>query len=108
MKEPMQQVVHSLGALNEALQKSLDPRADGLFVKEAAEQWQAAIGALLQKAEQLLNTLTYFCAEQDKEGIPVARWNNKTTFANKTETHIRSEEHPSELPSRPHLVCRLL
>lgn len=90
MKEPMQQVVHSLGALNEALQKSLDPRADGLFVKEAAEQWQAAIGALLQKAEQLLNTLTYFCAEQDKEGIPVARWINKTTFANKTETHINA------------------
>jgi len=61
-----------------------------LFVKEAAEQWQAAIGALLQKAEQLLNTLTYFCAEQDKEGIPVARWINKTTFANKTETHINA------------------
>lgn len=90
MKEPMQQVVHSLGTLNEALQKSLDPRADGLFVKEAAEQWQASIGAMLQKAEQLLDTLIYFCAEKQQEGIPVARWINKTSFGNKTETHINA------------------
>lgn len=90
MKEPIQQLVHSLSLLHEALQKSLDPRADGLFVKEAAEQWQATIGALLQKAEQLSATLTYFCAEQSKNSIPVARWINKSTFANKTETHINA------------------
>src|SRR5690554_7059159 len=101
MTEPAQLLVHSLSALNDSLQKSLDPRADGDFVKEAAEQWQSTIGSMLDKAEQLQSTLSYFCAEQSKDGIPVARWINKNAFG-------RSEEHTSELQSRPHLVCRLL
>lgn len=90
MTEPAQLLVHSLSALNDSLQKSLDPRADGDFVKEAAEQWQSTIGSMLDKAEQLQSTLSYFCAEQSKDGIPVARWINKNAFGSKTETFINA------------------
>src|SRR5690554_7590422 len=34
--------------------------------------------------------------------------NMMESFKNKEDIHRRSEEHTSELQSRPHLVCRLL
>src|SRR5690554_7187412 len=36
------------------------------------------------------------------------RSNRKVTLTTQGEQYLRSEEHTSELQSRPHLVCRLL
>src|SRR3989442_6114689 len=36
------------------------------------------------------------------------RTERRTASPPRTETSVRSEEHTSELQSRPHLVCRLL
>src|SRR3989442_7850300 len=40
------------------------------------------------------------------EKMTVARWSGLRSP--RTNSHSRSEEHTSELQSRPHLVCRLL
>src|SRR3989442_9989011 len=40
-----------------------------------------------------------------RDGIPDERWGSASAEAC---SHHRSEEHTSELQSRPHLVCRLL
>src|SRR3989442_11014944 len=38
----------------------------------------------------------------------IARWNDAENVDEPVEVPARSEEHTSELQSRPHLVCRLL
>src|SRR5690554_7494494 len=50
-------------------------------------------------------------AHADAEGkLPITFdvTDGKTSVGASAEVHIRSEEHTSELQSRPHLVCRLL
>src|SRR5690554_7418764 len=59
---------------------------------------------LQNKVQQLNEEL-----ERDKEGLTsiLMSENNKLLDANKEYRKERSEEHTSELQSRPHLVCRL-
>src|SRR3989442_6496339 len=76
------------------------PRVDFFWVEEVGEyalSWMTFIGAALG-----IPRGTHFAVHLLIERFPpsVRRW----VFA----AHFRSEEHTSELQSRPHLVCRLL
>src|SRR6266498_4773218 len=48
--------------------------------------------------------------DRDLEHLPTADHSHGCGLADRvgSERHLRSEEHTSELQSRPHLVCRLL
>src|SRR5690554_7447584 len=47
-------------------------------------------------------------ASTGADGVPYFRIFNPTTQSQRFDSNGRSEEHTSELQSRPHLVCRLL
>src|SRR5690554_5813895 len=68
-----------------------------------------------QKVENALNILRFNTKEASTrlEKLllsAIANWQAKNADANieEAELFVRSEEHTSELQSRPHLVCRLL
>jgi len=74
IKDPLQSLLLCLDKLTDALQKSLDPKADGDFTQDVAESWQAPMGIMHARAEQLSEAVSWLAAE-DKEGeLPVARW----------------------------------
>lgn len=80
MKAPAQPVVQTLDKLNDALQKSLDPNETGDFARDTAEQWQAPIGIMLAKAEELCEALSWLAAEEAEGELPVARWLARTPY----------------------------
>src|SRR6266498_601212 len=53
-------------------------------------------------------TLSLHDALPISRAVPRARVPVGTTTVDMRSRHVRSEEHTSELQSRPHLVCRLL
>src|SRR5690554_7062589 len=85
------------------------------------EKWIAFIGKIEDRPYEIFTGLA-----DDEDGILLPRWvNDGFIIKNRDEkgnsrydfqyvnqrgykTTIRSEEHTSELQSRPHLVCRLL
>lgn len=88
IKAPVANIGLTLDMLCAALQKSLDPKADGDFTLESAERWQAPFGVLLNRAEELNATIELFCRE-DKEGdLPIARWIRRVDVADVHEFYI--------------------
>lgn len=88
IKEPLQPLVLCLDRLSEALQKSLDPKADGDFSLDVAESWQAPMGIMHARLEQLSEAVSWLAAE-DKEGeLPVARWLAKVPYGDDWDIRI--------------------
>ena len=80
MKGPLQPLLLTLDKLNDMLQKSLDPKEDGDIARDVAESWQAPVGILFSRAEQLSEALSWLCAEEEEGQLPVARWLSKIPF----------------------------
>lgn len=80
MRPPLQPLVAGLDKLNDMLQKSLDPSENGDLSREIAESWQAPIGIMLAKAEELSETLSWLATEEAEGELPVARWLTKTPY----------------------------
>lgn len=80
LKAPVQGVLQGLDKLNDILQKSLDPKVEGDVTQDIAEQWQAAIGLLLARAEQWFEALTWLAAEEKEGELPIARWMTKSAY----------------------------
>ncbi|MCT7359615.1 ATP-dependent DNA helicase DinG [Thalassolituus pacificus] len=80
IKGPLQPLLLCLDKLNDMLQKSLDPKEDGDFTRDVAESWQAPMGIMFSRAEQLSEALSWLCAEEAEGALPVARWLSKTPF----------------------------
>src|SRR5690554_1724312 len=79
--------------------------ADALVVSTAINHENPEVSAaveqripIVQRAEMLAELMRF------RHGMAIAGTHGKTT----TTSMVRSEEHTSELQSRPHLVCRLL
>ena len=80
MKGPLQPLLLCMDKLNDMLQKSLDPKEDGEFPRDVAEAWQAPMGILFARAEQLSEALSWLCAEEAEGQLPVARWISRIPF----------------------------
>ena len=80
IKEPLQPLLLCLEKLNDLLQKSLDPKEDGEFRRDVAENWQTPMGVMLARAEQLSETIGLLCAQEGEGELPVARWLAKIPF----------------------------
>ncbi|WP_430462394.1 ATP-dependent DNA helicase DinG [Thalassolituus sp. LLYu03] len=80
MKSPLQSLLMCLDKLNDMLQKSLDPKEDSDFTRDVAEAWQAPMGIMLARAEQLSEALSWLCAQEAEGALPVARWLSKVPF----------------------------
>ncbi len=80
IKEPLQPLLLCLEKLNDLLQKSLDPKEDGEFRRDVAENWQTPMGVMLARAEQLSETIGLLCAQEAEGDLPVARWLAKIPF----------------------------
>ncbi|KZZ44489.1 MAG: ATP-dependent DNA helicase DinG [Saccharospirillaceae bacterium] len=88
IKEPLQPLLLCLEKLTDALQKSLDPKGDGDFSRDIAESWQAPMGIMYARAEQLSEAVSWLSAE-DKEGeLPVARWLSRTPYGDDWDIRI--------------------
>ncbi|WP_420590856.1 ATP-dependent DNA helicase DinG [Bacterioplanoides sp.] len=88
IKEPLQPLLLCLEKLTDALQKSLDPKGDGDFARDVAESWQAPMGIMYARAEQLSEAVSWLAAE-DKEGeLPVARWLSRTPYGDDWDIRI--------------------
>ncbi len=88
IKEPLQPLLLCLEKLTDALQKSLDPKGDGDFSRDIAESWQAPMGIMYARAEQLSEAVSWLAAE-DKEGeLPVARWLSRTPYGDDWDIRI--------------------
>lgn len=88
IKEPASSVALCLDKLVDALQKSTDPKADGDFNREVAEAWQAPMGMMLSRAEQLNETLVWLCSQEADGQLPVARWLSKVPFGDSWDIRI--------------------
>ena len=80
MKAPLQPVLQCLDKLNDLLQKSLDPKEEPEVARDVAESWQAPVGIMLARAEQLSEALSWLAAAEAEGELPVAPWLNKTPF----------------------------
>ncbi|MCA6064053.1 ATP-dependent DNA helicase DinG [Thalassolituus marinus] len=80
MKGPLQSLLLCLDKLSDMLQKSLDPKGEGDFSQDIAEAWQAPIGIMLARAEQLSEALSWLCAQEGEGDLPVARWLSRVPF----------------------------
>ena len=80
IKGPLQPLLLCLDKLNDLLQKSLDPKEDGEFSRDVAENWQAPMGIMLARAEQLSETISWLCAQEAEGELPVARWLMRVPF----------------------------
>lgn len=88
IKEPLQPLLLCLEKLTDALQKSLDPKGDGDFSRDVAESWQAPMGIMYARAEQLSEAVSWLAAE-DKEGeLPVARWLSRAPYGDDWDIRI--------------------
>ena len=86
LKQPLQPVLQCLDRLNDALQKSLDPKGDGDFQLEVAENWQAPFGVLFSRAEQLFEGLNWLLAEDGD--MPYARWLSVVSFGEESDIQL--------------------
>ncbi len=80
MKAPLQPVTQCLDKLSDLLQKSLDPNETGDFTQEVAETWQAPMGIMLARAEELSEALSWIAAVEGEGELPVARWLSKRPY----------------------------
>lgn len=80
MRAPLQPLQLCLDKLNDLLQKSLDPKEDAEVSRDVAESWQAPVGIMLARAEQLSEALSWLAAAEAETELPVARWLAKTPF----------------------------
>lgn len=80
LKAPLQPLLQCLDKLNEALQKSLDPKEEGEFERSVAEAFQAPIGILFSRSEILWDGLIWLLAEEAADATPYARWMSKTAY----------------------------
>ena len=80
MRPPLQPLVAGLDKLSDMLQKSLDPSENGDLSRDIAEAWQAPIGIMLAKAEELSESLSWLATEEGEGELPVARWLTKTPY----------------------------
>ena len=80
MKGPLQSLLLCLDKLSDMLQKSLDPKGEGDFSQDIAEAWQAPMGIMLARAEQLSEALSWLCAQEGEGDLPVARWLSRVPF----------------------------
>lgn len=80
IRQPLQPLQLFLDKLVDALQKSLDSKSEGDFSRDVAESWQAPMGIMLARAEQLSETLSWFCTEEKEGELPVARWLARVPF----------------------------
>src|SRR6266498_4949592 len=85
MPEALQQLVRHVG------------HAPGFVAKVAAPEFFAAVAKLDEAVSRAPGLTTYFRGQVLADAPPVVG-----------KAEARSEEHTSELQSRPHLVCRLL
>lgn len=74
LKNPLQSLLVSLDAVSDALQKALDPKEETDINRDVAENFQAPMGIMLARAEQLSEAVSWLCAQESEEEIPVARW----------------------------------
>lgn len=80
IRVPLQPLLACLTELNDLLQKALDPKNDSEISKQQAESWHSPFGLFLDQAEQLNDGLIWFCAQEQTQDIPVARWLSYETF----------------------------
>ncbi len=80
LKGPLQPLLLCLDKLNDALQKSLDPKEESEFGRDVAESWQAPMGMMFARAEQMSEALSWLSAEEAEGQLPIARWLSKTPF----------------------------
>ncbi len=80
MRAPLDPVWQCLDKLNDLLQKSLDPKEEGLLPRDIAENWQAPIGVMLSRAEQMSEALSWLATEEKEGELPVARWLTRTPY----------------------------
>lgn len=80
IKNPLQSLLMCLDKLSDMLQKSLDPKDDADFSRDIAEAWQAPMGIMLARAEQLSEALSWLCAQEAEGDLPVARWLTRVPF----------------------------
>ena len=88
IKGPLQPLLLLLDKLSDSLQKSLDPKEDGEFPRDIAEAWQAPMGILLARAEQLSEAVSWLCATEGEQELPVARWIERLPFGDEGEIRI--------------------
>lgn len=88
MKAPLQPVVACLDKLSDMLQKSLDPNESGDLSRDIAETWQAPIGIMLARAEELSEALSWIAAEEAEGELPVARWLSKRPYGDDWDINI--------------------
>lgn len=88
IKSPLAAIQLCLESLSNSLQKSLDPKGDGEFTMEVAENWQAPMGLWLSRAEAFSQALEVFCELEKPEDIPVARWVKRTEVGDTHEFNI--------------------
>lgn len=80
LRAPLALLQACLSSLTELLQKSLDPKAEGEVSRTLAESWQPPMGLFLARAEQLSETLSWFCVLEKEGELPVARWLSTVFF----------------------------
>lgn len=81
MQSPLQPLLQCLDKLNDLLQKSLDPKEEPEIARDIAENWQAPMGMMLARAEQMSEALSWLAADEAEGELPIARWLNKTPYA---------------------------
>src|SRR5690554_7050288 len=78
-----------------------------IFLKFVSDKFEARKQALVKEGQEAYVDMVEFYTMKNVFYLPEhARWNTLQKQAKQDD--IRSEEHTSELQSRPHLVCRLL
>ena len=80
LRAPLDPVYQCLDKLNDLLQKSLDPKEEGLISRDIAENWQAPVGVMLARAEQMSEALSWLATEEKEDELPVARWLTRTPY----------------------------
>ena len=80
MRAPLDPVWQCLDKLNDLVQKSLDPKEEGLLNRDIAENWQAPVGMMLARAEQMSEALSWLATEEKEGELPVARWLTRTPY----------------------------
>lgn len=105
IKDPLQSLLLCLDKLTDALQKSLDPKADGDFSVDVAEGWQAPMGIMHARAEQMSEAISWLAAQEAQSTqntaahntvtqenpqveLPVARWLSKVPYGDDWDIRI--------------------
>src|SRR6266498_4256210 len=80
----------------------------GIYIYENGLRVLTALGAYEEAVKGAPFAHTREVRDDRNRVVSVHRWQGSRVFSIVRQRVIRSEEHTSELQSRPHLVCRLL